>query len=190
MNRKGRPQKVAPWQAHLIKRWNEGCRNGRKLWQELTAEHGSTASYSTVARFLSRFRTKERTFKQEAPAPEPMVQSTPKRPASAKQVARCMTLPKDRRLDWQNAYLERLSQADPVIARTAELLLEFATLLRERQGERLDQWLSQAEAQDVSETRLGKALKVGTSLDQQFCGRSPRLWVSMNGVTGPYARRL
>jgi transposase len=106
-----------------------------------------------VERFLSRFRTKERKFKQEEQATEPIVQSTPKRPPSAKQVARWMTLPKDRRLDWQHAYLERLCQADPVIARTAELMLDFATMLRERQGECLDSWIRQVESQEVAELR-------------------------------------
>lgn len=62
-----------------------------------------------------------------------------------------MTLPKDRRLDWQNAYLERLCLAEPVIAQTAELMLDFATMLRERQGQRLDEWLTLVEKQGVTE---------------------------------------
>jgi len=80
-------------------------------------------------------------------------ETTPKRPPTAKQVSRWITLPKDRRLDWQNAYLERLFQADHVVARTAELMVDFATMLRERAGERLDEWLAQVEDQEVSELR-------------------------------------
>lgn len=153
LNRKSRPKKVTAYQDYLITRWNEGCRNARKLWRELTEEQGYTASYSNVERFLSRFRTKERTFKQEEPTKEPIAHRTPKRPPSAKQVARWMTLPEDRRLDWQNAYLERLCQADEVIAHTAALMLDFATMLRERQGERLDIWIKQVEGQEVAELR-------------------------------------
>ncbi len=151
VNRKGRPKQVAPHQDYLLKRWNEGCRNARQLWRELTEERGYTGSYANVERFLSHFRTKEHKFKQEEPATEPIVQSTPKRPPSAKQVARWITLPEDRRLVWQNAYLERLSQADPIIARTAELMIDFATMLRDREGEHLNEWLAQVEKQGVAE---------------------------------------
>ena len=153
MNRKGRPKKVTPYQDYLLKRWNEGCRNARQLWRELTEEQGYTASYSNVERFLSQFRTKERKFKQESPLAQAVGKTTTKRQPSAKQVARWITLPQDRRLDWQNAYLERLYQADPVIARTAELMVGFATMLRKRQGERLDEWLAQVEEQDEASLR-------------------------------------
>jgi len=153
MNRKASPKKVAPYQDYLLRRWNEGCRNASKLWRELTEEQGYTASYSNVERFLAPLRTKEHKFKQEEPAAQPIRKTTTKRPPSAKQVSRWITLPKDRRLDWQNAYLERLFQADPVIARTAELMVDFATLLRQRAGERLDEWLEKVETQEVSELR-------------------------------------
>jgi transposase len=153
MNRKDPPKKVAPYQEYLLRRWNEGCRNARKLWRELTEEQGYTASYSNVERFLAPLRTTERKFKQEEPAAQPVRKPTTKRPPSAKQVSRWVTLPQDRRLDWQNAYLERLFQADPVIARTAELMVDFAIMLREREGERLDEWLEKVETQEVTELR-------------------------------------
>ena len=172
VNRTAPPKKVAPYQEYLMKRWNEGCRNARQLWRELTEDQGYTASYSNVERFLSRFRTKEHKFKQEEPAKEPIVYRAPKRPPSAKQVSRWMTLPEDRRLDWQNAYLERLCQADEGIAHTAALMLDFATMLRERQGERLDTWIKQVQEQEVAElqsfaqglVRDYEAVKAGLTL--------------------------
>ena len=154
VNRRGRSKKVAPYQDYLIKRWNEGCRNARQLYRELTEEQGYAASYSNVERFLMQFRTKEHKFKQEEPATEPIRKpTTTKRPPTAKQVSRWITLPKDRRLDWQNAYLDRLFQVDPVIVRAAELMVDFATMLRERDGERLDEWLAKVEQQEVAELK-------------------------------------
>lgn len=153
MHRKGRPKKVAPFQDYLLKRWNEGRRNARQLWRELTEEQGCTASYANVERFLTQFRTKVHKFKQEQPSAVPIKKTTTSRPPTAKQVSRWITLPKDRRLDWQNAYLDRLLQADPVITQAAELMMDFATLLRERQGERLDEWLAKAEQQEVAELK-------------------------------------
>jgi transposase len=152
-NRKARPKKIVAYQEYLLRRWNEGCRNARQLHREIV-EQGYAASYANVERFLGQFRTKEHKFKREEPSKEPIVAPSTKRPPSARQVARWMTLPAERRLDWQNAYLERLCQADPVIARTAELMLSFATMLRERQGEQqLDGWLEQVEEQGVCELR-------------------------------------
>ncbi len=153
VNRKARPKKIVAYQEYLLRRWNEGCRNARQLHREIV-EQGYTASYANVERFLGQFRSKEHKFKQEEPSKEPIVAVKLKRAPSARQIARWMTLPEERRLAWQNAYLARLCQADPVIARTAELMLSFATMLRERQGEQqLDAWLKQVEEQEVSELR-------------------------------------
>lgn len=154
VNRRGRSKKVVPYQDYLIRRWNEGCRNARQLYRELTEEQDYTASYSNVERFLMQFRTKEHKFKQEEPATEPIRKpTTTKRPPTAKQVSRWITLPKDRRLDWQNAYLDRLLQADPTIAQAVVLMVDFATMLRERGGERLDEWLAKVEQQEVAELK-------------------------------------
>jgi transposase len=126
VSRKARPKKIVAYQGYLLGRWNEGCRNARQLHREIV-EQGYTASYANVERDLW--------------------------PVSG-QGARWMTLPHDRRLAWQNAYLSRLCQAHPVIARTAELMLSVATMLRERRGEQLlDSWLKQVEEQGVCELR-------------------------------------
>ena len=45
------------------------------------------------------------------------------------------------------------SGSDPLIAQTFILLQSFATMLRERQGARLDAWLAQVEAQEVTELK-------------------------------------
>lgn len=152
-HRKGRPKKVAPFQDYLLKRWQEGCRNARQLHRELTEEQGYTASYANVERFLMQFRTKSHKFKQEKPATEPIKKPRVKQTPTAKQVSRWITLPKDRRLDWQNAYLERLLQIDAAIAQTAELMVDFAAMLRERDGARLDAWLERVEQRDVAELK-------------------------------------
>jgi transposase len=57
----------------------------------------------------------------------------------------------EQRLDWQKAYLARLCQADQEIAQTYELIQDFTTMLRERQGEQLDSWLSVVKEQGVAE---------------------------------------
>jgi len=85
-------------------------------------------------------------FKHVEPTQETLVSkkdAKPHRPPTALQVARWMTFTKEQRLDWQNAYLTRLCEADPDSAQIYMLVQDFATMLRERQGERLDAWLKQ-----------------------------------------------
>ncbi len=77
----------------------------------------------------------------------------PHRPPTALQVARWMTFTKEQRLDWQNTYLTRLCEAEPVMDQLFLLVQDFATMLRERQGERLDAWLKQVEAQEIGELK-------------------------------------
>ena len=96
-----------------------------------------------------------------------------KRPPTARQVAVWTTFKKEKRLEWQQDYLDRLCQADPQIAQTYELIQEFTTMLREREGERLDKWLDRVEKQGVPElqsfaTGLKKdydAVKAGLTLE-------------------------
>lgn len=42
-------------------------------------------------------------------------------------------------------------EIDPQIRQTIDLIQEFATMVRGRQGERLDDWLERAKKQDVAE---------------------------------------
>lgn len=149
-----RPYKplIDPYQDYLIKRWNEGCRNAQQVHREIQ-EQGYTGSDQPIVRFFAQFRKKKeaRKFKQVDPSKETPVQAPPKRPPTASQVAHWITFKEEQRLDWQQRYLTQLCEADPHIAQTYELIQEFTTMLRERGGERFDEWLNQVEKQGVSE---------------------------------------
>src|SRR5258708_34102186 len=64
-----------------------------------------------------------------------------KRPPTALQIAHWMTFKEEQRLEWQQSYLTQLCEQDAQIAQTYELIQEFTCMLREREGERLDEWL-------------------------------------------------
>jgi transposase len=68
-------------------------------------------------------------------------------------VAHWITFKEEQRLEWQQKYLTRLCQADQEIRETSELIQSFTTMLRERQGEQLDVWLTQVEAHGVAELK-------------------------------------
>ena len=74
-----------------------------------------------------------------------------KRPPTARQVALWMAFKKEKRLEWQQNYLTQLCEKDPQIRETYELSQEFTTMLRERKGERLDEWLERVEKEGVPE---------------------------------------
>jgi transposase len=136
-----------PYRPYLEQRWAEGCRNGKRLWREIRAQ-GFTHSSSGVARFVARLRRAER-----AGQPVATTRRAARRPPTPRQVAMlCLRRP-EKRTPAQQAYLDQLRQADEALATADTLTQDFATMLRERDGERLDAWLAAAEASPVPALR-------------------------------------
>ena len=100
-------------------------------------------------------------------------------------VLRWITLKQEQRLDWQQQYLTQLCEADPQIREAYELIEDFTTMLRERQGEHLDTWLHKAEAQSIAELR-GFALSLKRDYDAVKAGLT-LVW-SQGPVEGPVHR--
>lgn len=147
---------IGPYKDYLIRRWNEGCRRAQQMYREITA-HGYTGSNTAVGRFVAPLRATKgtaRSFKSVQPEPETMVKPEEvkkKRPPTALQVAHWITFKEDQRLEWQQTYLIQLCKADPQIAQACELIQEFTLMLRQREGERFDEWLRRVDEQGVSE---------------------------------------
>jgi len=119
---------------------------------------------------------------QVDPATQTPVQAPPKRPPTASQVAHWITFKEEQRLDWQEKYLTQLCEADQEIRETYELITDFTTMLRERQGERLDGWLQKVETQGRVELKnFAEASKKGLR-----CGESwPHPGVEQRPDRGP-----
>jgi len=97
---------------------------------------------------------KARSFKSVEPELATMVnpeEVKKKRPPTALQIAHWMTFKEEQRLEWQQSYLTQLCEQDAQIAQTYELIQAFTSMLREREGERLDEWLERVEKQGVVE---------------------------------------
>ena len=110
-----------------------------------------------MGRFIAPLRAlkgEARSFTSVEPKPELMIhpdEGKRKRPPTTLQVAHWITFKEEQRLEWQKAYLARLCQTDQEIAHTYELIQGFTTMLRERQGDRLDSWLKVVKEQGVAE---------------------------------------
>jgi transposase len=135
--RQPRPRRriIDPYVPYLVQRWNEGCHNGMRLWREIR-EQGFTAGSSNVWRFLAELR-------REAAAGRPV--DTPARRRSqptptARQVAILFLRRPSDLTGQQQAYLTALREQDAAVATAYRLTQAFATMVRERQGERLDAW--------------------------------------------------
>jgi transposase len=139
---------LTPYRPYLLRRWQEGCRNGRRLWREIRAQ-GFAASYATVARFVAQLRRAERVGQPAASA----VRQVEAQPPTARQVAGFFLRRPDRRTAGQQAYLDRVRQADAAVATAYALTQGFATMLRERQGASLDGWLASVSASGIPELR-------------------------------------
>ena len=68
-------------------------------------------------------------------------------------MAHWITFKEEQRLDWQQKYLTQLCEADQEIQEAHELVTDFTSMLRERQGERLDAWLEKVEIQSIRELK-------------------------------------
>ncbi len=173
---------IEPDKEYLTKRWNEGCRNAQQVHRELK-EQGYTGSDQPIVRYFARFRTGKdaRKFKQADPETATPVKAPPRRTPTASQVAHWISFKEEQRLDWQQKYLTQLCEADPQIREAYELIEDFTTMLRKRQGERLDAWLQKAEAQGIAELR-GFALSL--KRDYEAVKAGPTLEWSQGPVEG------
>jgi transposase len=146
--RRPSPERVA-WEAYIARRWEEGCRNGRRLWREARAA-GYKCGERNVARFVAQLR-------QESPQRRPT--STSSQAVSSVQgpTARHVSLLFLRRptslTTEQATYLKHLCQCDEAVGTAYALAQDFARLLREREGVRLDAWIETAGESGIEELR-------------------------------------
>jgi len=137
---------LAPYEAYLLQRWAEGCRNGTQLWREIRAQ-GYTRSRSNVARYITQLRREgpaARAAGRRGAYGQNLSALTNKRGPSARQVAFLLLRREADRCDEERVYLDALCHQDAALAQASRLSSDLARMLRERQGERRDTWLAEA----------------------------------------------
>jgi transposase len=147
---------LAPFRPYLLRRWNEGIRQGQQLWREVVSQ-GYRHSRRSVERFVGQLRRETGQpfkFRQAAPAPlydpKEEIRSSP---LTALQAARLFLSKDEERRPKERALLERLCRANPSIEQTYQVTAAFCQMLRTRQGARLDDWIKQAEEAGIPELR-------------------------------------
>jgi transposase len=139
--RRKRESDFDPYAAYVLKRWQEGERNGTRLWEEIAAQ-GYPGSQRMVYRFL---KTLKKTEVKPTAEMHRVIQYT----SSA---AVCLFMRRPDTLDEsQQMDLAALRQAHPDLETAYGLTQDFLQMLRKREGERLDIWLTQVHESDLPE---------------------------------------
>ncbi|MFI7449661.1 ISL3 family transposase [Nonomuraea sp. NPDC049714] len=131
-----RPRLLDAFEPYLRQRWNAGYTNAEQLYQELRAQ-GYQGRPTTLRQYLRPWRATA--IRPPAPA----------RPPSVRQAAGWLlrdpaTLHQDER-----RHLNHLTTACPPLAALREHVSAFAHMMLHRHGERLEQWMAAARADDL-----------------------------------------
>lgn len=136
---------LAPYKSDVLSRWNEGCREALKLFDELKLR-GYPGSYVTVARYAQRLRQAQGLSRRQRVAPKPVrAVSEPKTPLLTPRAATWLVLKRpDKREESDEQVLQDLRRRRPEMGQAIALARDFADLVRERQPAALDPWLERA----------------------------------------------
>ncbi|MFI2765387.1 ISL3 family transposase [Streptomyces echinatus] len=122
------------YKPYLDDRWSEGCTNAWKLWEEIVA-FGYKGSYQRVRAYLHDKRTSPRPMTARPPSPRTVAGWILRRPET-------LTEPEQLQLKTVRAHC-------PEIDALTRHVRSFATMLTERQGERLPDWLDAVRQDDL-----------------------------------------
>lgn len=131
-----------PHVPYLLERWSEGCRNGKRLFREIR-ERGYQNSEETCARFIAQLRRAEARGKPPSSVPRARRGSIAGLSPTSKNVAALFMRREEKLSEEQKAYLGRLCDADGALADARRLAQNFAKMVRNLEGEKLDGWLEE-----------------------------------------------
>ncbi|MFE2270752.1 transposase [Streptomyces lavendulae] len=122
------------YKAHLDDRWNEGSTNAWTLWEEIVPL-GYQGSYQRVCAYLRQKRTSPRPVTARPPSPRAVAGWVLRRPENLS--------------DAEQLHLKNVRANCPEIEALTRNVRSFATILTERQGERLPDWLDAVRHDDL-----------------------------------------
>jgi transposase len=146
-NRSARQRVLTSFEPYLLQRWQEGCHNGMKLYREIR-DRGYRYGDSNVLRFVAQLRRDDAAGQRVGAGSR----RTPRVPTARNVAGLFLRRANDLGAD-QQAYLKRLTTINNTLDTAYRLTQDFATMVRERQGDRFDQWLTETEACDVPALR-------------------------------------
>src|SRR5260370_35756946 len=138
---------IDPYKTYLLKRWHQGCHKGAQLERELRAK-GYKGSPHGIYRYLETLKastlapSKHKSASKLASSIQPNALLT----LSASQATWLFFRKLEDLKPEEQEHLRQLRQASPDLEVTYQLVEEFLHMVRERTGERLDEWLQKVDA--------------------------------------------
>ena|SRR6266700_3248091 len=123
-----------------------GKSKNRAILAEIAILYGSLGTCASTS-------TSQEPSKKLIPPLKPLFKHLPSALQPLRRLAHWITFKEEQRLDWQQKYLTQLCEADQEIQEAYELVADFTSMLRERQGKRLDAWLEKVETQGAGELK-------------------------------------
>lgn len=132
-----------PYAAYVLERWQAGIQDGRQLFEEIRLQ-GFPGSVRVVQSFLQTLREDRRPLTDLAP-PSPAEQF------SARAAVWLFIRAPDDLTDEEQRMLACIRQASVTAETAYGLVQDFLTMVRKREGERLEAWLEAAQASQIPE---------------------------------------
>ena len=141
---------IAPYEDYILGRWDQGCRNATRIWQEI-ARQGYPGAYQNVVRITRYLKEQER-----------LAKLLPERPPGilASHAAGILVKRPENRSEGEMQTLERLKTVHQLTERCCTLFEEFAGMLRDKEQSsqqqarsRLKEWTERAKASGIAELK-------------------------------------
>jgi len=153
--------------AYVLKRWQEGERNGLVLWREIQKQ-GYTGSERTVYRHIE-------TLKQASV--QASLNAARLRKFTANTAIWLLVRDKKSLDEVEQEDQATFCQASPTLKRTYHLVADFMQMVRNREGHRLDTWLERVTTSDLPEL---ESFAAGVEKDKDAV-RAGLTWPINNG---------
>lgn len=127
-----KPPKVSEFADYLQQRWNEGCHNATRLYQEIRAK-GYPGKRAMVARYVAGWRATGKAASSKAPER-----------ISPKHAAILITRPVDQMKEEQQQLFDRLAIQCSEIVDLRRIALAFRTALTGKNAAQLQKWIEGA----------------------------------------------
>ena len=183
---RGTRRVLNPYKPSLLERWNAGCHPALQLCRDLQPQ-GYTGSYGRVAAYARQWRQAQglppahRRPRQGLP---PVVES-PSQPLTPRRAPGLVLRRATPRTAAETQPLPQLHAQSREVAEAIALAQEFPPLVRQRQAERLDPWLTRAMT-----SRLETVQHFATGLQEDYAAVKAGVTLpwSTSPVEGPMNR--
>ncbi len=124
------PSLIDPYVPYLHRRWEEGCHDGLRLWQEIVAQ-GFSGTNRLVSMLVTYWRKQEQQDREKQAA----VPHHVREPLTVPQTAWLLLRTVSWQTSWETETLAQLSERQPEFGQVITFTKRFLKMVRERTGE-------------------------------------------------------